>query len=412
MSNGLSAWVIELNSPGMLEPLQVRVSAPLIVGRRDPSSNLQVDIDLSSYRASERGVSRQHVKIYAEHDQLMVVDLGTANGSMVNDRRLLPNQPYPLGNDDQLHLGGLKLAVRIVAAPNFINTPSRQTEIRRVRPANAKLANGQLVLIVEDHTELAQLYSLMLQRQGFVTQISRDSNRAMRDLVKNPPDAVMLDVMLPGGANGIEVCRYIRRDKTFDNTPVIIVTASPQVHTIQEAMEAGADIVLKKPVNADELGDVIAEYIERRNGGKPIAPQGNDPDIKTKSLSNSAGANRLRPIVGADTVSIVVAGYTNDSLTLHLRKPKTFGGSADNSNEHHVDLSKYDASNNGVSRRHAILIYADGEFFVEDLGSLNGTYVNGDKLNPHEPVTINNGEELRLGQLSLYLYFLKPNGDA
>jgi len=68
-----------------------------------------------------------------------------------------------------------------------------------------------------------------------------------------------------------------------------------------------------------------------------------------------------------------------------------------------VDLTGLGGMENGVSRRHAIIHRAGGDFTVEDMGSTNGTYINRKKLQPHAPQVIKPGDELRFGKLSLKL---------
>jgi len=66
-----------------------------------------------------------------------------------------------------------------------------------------------------------------------------------------------------------------------------------------------------------------------------------------------------------------------------------------------LDLTGLGGMENGVSRKHAIIHHADGDYTVEDLGSTNGTYVNKKKVQPHAPQAIKPGDELRFGKLSL-----------
>ena len=66
-----------------------------------------------------------------------------------------------------------------------------------------------------------------------------------------------------------------------------------------------------------------------------------------------------------------------------------------------VDLTGLGGMENGVSRKHAIIHHAGGDYTVEDLGSTNGTYVNRKKVPPHAPQAIKPGDELRFGKLSL-----------
>jgi serine/threonine protein kinase len=66
-----------------------------------------------------------------------------------------------------------------------------------------------------------------------------------------------------------------------------------------------------------------------------------------------------------------------------------------------VDLSPYGGSKAGVSRQHSRLIHQDDEWFIEDLGSTNGTFVNGVKLKPQQRVVLKNDDQIRCGQIEL-----------
>jgi len=66
-----------------------------------------------------------------------------------------------------------------------------------------------------------------------------------------------------------------------------------------------------------------------------------------------------------------------------------------------IDLSPYQAYANGVSRLHAVIKHANRQVLVMDLGSVNGTYVNGKRLNPNVEQTVNNGDIISLGKLKM-----------
>jgi hypothetical protein len=68
-----------------------------------------------------------------------------------------------------------------------------------------------------------------------------------------------------------------------------------------------------------------------------------------------------------------------------------------------VNLEPYGAAPSGVSRRHARIIFQDG-YFLEDLESVNGTFLNKQKLLPRQPMPLKNGDEIRLGKLVLMFY--------
>lgn len=401
--NNSTSWVLDLYTAEMREPLQIRLNDELIVGRADPSTPDSVDVDLSPYGAAQQGVSRQHLVIHVDKDQLMITDLNSNNGTLLNNKRLVPNEAYHLSHEDEIQLGAMPLEVRVVAAPTYENMPRRQTSVKR--KSSEKPGNGELVLIVEDHVEVAQLFSLMLQRQGFATQISRDVTRAIRLFEQKQPAAIILDLMLPG-VDGLELCRYVRRDVELDSTPIIVVSANKTQDTMDEVLKAGADIYLTKPLNASELGDVVADLIEKKN--VKTGPLTDGDALVTKHLGDSATARALnqREEVRDDSVAIVIAGYSDAPLTLNLRKPMSFGRTSNGTSNTHVDLSRYDAAELGVSRMHMYMHHRDKNFFVEDAGSLNGTFINGVRIPENKLEEIQNGDEIRLGQLRMYVYFL------
>ena len=76
-----------------------------------------------------------------------------------------------------------------------------------------------------------------------------------------------------------------------------------------------------------------------------------------------------------------------------------------------IDLSRYDAANKGVSRLHLAINYSpkDNILQVYDMGSTNGSFVNGERLHPREVRILRHGDEMRLGELAIRAYFRPPN---
>jgi hypothetical protein len=89
---------------------------------------------------------------------------------------------------------------------------------------------------------------------------------------------------------------------------------------------------------------------------------------------------------------------TVEELTLGRRDPDT-------SEFPEVDLTDFEALEKGVSRRHAEIIRKDGSLQILDNGSSNGTYLNGQKLVPHQARVLRDGDDVRLGHLVLRIKF-------
>ncbi len=101
---------------------------------------------------------------------------------------------------------------------------------------------------------------------------------------------------------------------------------------------------------------------------------------------------------------------TSSPLVLRVDDQVVLGRyTPDNPGRPPVDLEPFDAYEKGVSRLHAaIRRVEDGGYVVVDLGSTNGTVVNGEPLTPHEPFRLQNGDLIRLGALNIYFYGPPP----
>ena len=70
-----------------------------------------------------------------------------------------------------------------------------------------------------------------------------------------------------------------------------------------------------------------------------------------------------------------------------------------------IDLDKFEGLEKGVSRRHAAIVHKDGSLNVVDMGSSNGTFLNGQKLVPNQPRVLRDGDDIRLGRLVMRVTF-------
>jgi pSer/pThr/pTyr-binding forkhead associated (FHA) protein len=80
-----------------------------VIGRRDPYGTYRPDIDLADEGAAEKGVSRQHACVTYRDEQVYIEDLGSRNGTYVNQRQLKARQPHRLQDKDTIWLGHLRL---------------------------------------------------------------------------------------------------------------------------------------------------------------------------------------------------------------------------------------------------------------------------------------------------------------
>ena len=83
----------------------------ILIGRQDAESDTFPDIDLTPYRAVEKGVSRRHAKIVFDNDGLSIEDMGSVNGTFLNGERIVPYKAMTLSSGDVVQLGTLVFQV-------------------------------------------------------------------------------------------------------------------------------------------------------------------------------------------------------------------------------------------------------------------------------------------------------------
>jgi two-component system, OmpR family, response regulator MprA len=106
------------------------------------------------------------------------------------------------------------------------------------------------LLVVDDDAAVREALALVLGLDGFDVTAVENGRNAMRSLSADCPDAVILDVLMPG-VDGLEVCRRIRA--AGDRTPILMLTARAEVTDRVAGLEAGADDYLVKPFAREEL---------------------------------------------------------------------------------------------------------------------------------------------------------------
>jgi two-component system response regulator MtrA len=100
-----------------------------------------------------------------------------------------------------------------------------------------------LVMVVDDDQDLGEMLGIVLTGEGFDVDLVSRGDEVLEVFRNNPPDLVLLDVMLPG-IDGIEVCRLIRLESMV---PIVMLSAKGDTHDVVLGLEAGADDYIVKP---------------------------------------------------------------------------------------------------------------------------------------------------------------------
>jgi two-component system response regulator CpxR len=114
------------------------------------------------------------------------------------------------------------------------------------------------ILCIEDDQDTCEMLTIALQPAGYEVISAHTATEALRKASIGDFAALLLDTNLPD-ISGIELCKQIR---SFDNaTPIIFYSGEARPEMIEEAMKAGAQAYLKKPIDPFEVGETIAGLI-------------------------------------------------------------------------------------------------------------------------------------------------------
>lgn len=118
------------------------------------------------------------------------------------------------------------------------------------------------VLIVEDEKDLAELLAFNIEKEGYATVCVHDGKLGLEQALADPPDLVLLDLMLPG-LLGTEVCKALRKDRRTAQIPIIMITAKGDEIDRVVGFELGADDYIVKPFSMREVGLRVKAVMRR-----------------------------------------------------------------------------------------------------------------------------------------------------
>ena len=121
------------------------------------------------------------------------------------------------------------------------------------------------VLVVDDEPDFADIVQTNLEKEGFQVEVAYSGEEGLGKVHSNPPDAIVLDIMMPG-KDGYQVCKELKADEKFADIPVILLTAvASHVTTTRyshaDGMSTEADDYIAKPASAEEITESIKRLL-------------------------------------------------------------------------------------------------------------------------------------------------------
>ncbi|MDE3154502.1 MAG: response regulator transcription factor [Acidobacteriota bacterium] len=127
------------------------------------------------------------------------------------------------------------------------------------------------IVIVEDDADIAGLVARYLEKAGLSTEVIPTGRQALAAIRAQPPDLVVLDLMLPG-MDGLEICRALRADPAVAAVPIIMLTAKAEESDRIVGLELGADDYIPKPFSPPELVARVRALLRRASRQTPPEP--------------------------------------------------------------------------------------------------------------------------------------------
>lgn len=118
------------------------------------------------------------------------------------------------------------------------------------------------VVIIDDNPVITKLYTRLFQKAGFIPHTAADGGTGLELIKKMHPMVAVIDFMMPV-LSGIEICSKIREDQHLDGTRLILFTADDNIATRTRAMDAGADAVVVKSPDAQEVIKTVLDIISK-----------------------------------------------------------------------------------------------------------------------------------------------------
>ncbi|MFQ5398751.1 MAG: response regulator transcription factor [Anaerolineae bacterium] len=163
------------------------------------------------------------------------------------------------------------------------------------------------ILVIEDEERIRQFLQRGLSFDGYRVDLAPDGRAGLELARENPPDLVLLDLMLPG-MDGLEVCRRLR---AVSDVPILMLTAKETIEDRVRGLDAGADDYLVKPFAFDELVARIRALLRRAQPAKPQVYRFADLELDTGTRQGRRGGR---------TFDLTAKEY--ELLELFMRHPR------------------------------------------------------------------------------------------
>jgi two-component system alkaline phosphatase synthesis response regulator PhoP len=128
------------------------------------------------------------------------------------------------------------------------------------------MSEKKRILVVDDEPDFAGIVQQNLEKEGFEVEVAYDGEEGLEKVRANPPDAIVLDVMMPG-KDGYQVCSELKANDRYADIPIILLTAvashvTSTRYSHRDGMSTEADDYLAKPASAEQITESIKGLLD------------------------------------------------------------------------------------------------------------------------------------------------------
>lgn len=179
------------------------------------------------------------------------------------------------------------------------------------------MANSGHVLVVDDDPIIRQLIQRSLQTQGCLVTIAGTATEAIALALAQPPDIILLDVMLPD-IDGIELCRRVRIEPLLAEVPVIMITSLSGPDARLHSLEVGADDFITKPIDFIELRARVGSILRLNRYRRLLEERTQRLRAEEEMMRRNRELSLLNDFIISIAAKLQTTRHIEDSLHLSL----------------------------------------------------------------------------------------------
>ena len=155
-----------------------------------------------------------------------------------------------------------KLATELPSLPEQISDEVRESSkhwnVIKELPKGVKLKK---ILIIEDQPDIRRLLKMTMDFSNYEVHEASEADSGFGMIKAIKPDLILLDIMMPGEVNGLQLCTMLKSSESFQHIPIVLLTARGQLVDRQAGLAAGANEYLVKPFSPIKLIETVESLL-------------------------------------------------------------------------------------------------------------------------------------------------------